>query len=161
MDRLRGVFSLVIITAGVMGVLRVAHVGIPLIVPEARQGTLTLAGLDEVRPLAGFAPLVPAYRPSRLGASPAAMTFSYHPHPTFRIVWQAADEYLAVTQQHFGPKPVHPPLAQPLEGIPGSTWWTDGARSQVILARGEFWILIDTNLPAREVIRFVDTLTPY
>jgi len=161
MDRVRGLFSLVLITACVMGVLRVAHVSIPMVFPETRQGPIDVASLDEVRRLAGFAPLLPAYRPALLGEQPSSMTFTYHPQPTVVTVWRAGGQYLSVPQQKGGPMPDHPPLAQPLAAVPGSRWWSNGDRSQVILGRGAFWILIDTSLPARELTRFVDTLTPY
>ena len=161
MDRLKGLFSLLVITACVMGALRVVHVSIPMVFPQTRQGPIEVASLDEARRVAGFAPLLPAYRPSLLGEQASSMTFTYHPQPTFVTVWRAGDHFLSVTQQQGGPMPDHPPLAQPLDAVPGSTWWTDGERSQVILARGEFWILIDTSLPARDLTRFVDTLTPY
>lgn len=161
MDRLKGFFTLVLVTAGVLGALRVVHVSVPLVFPQTQQGPIDVASLDDVRRLAGFAPLLPVYRPASLGDRPSSMTFSFHPRPTFVIVWRAGDQYLSVTQQQGGPMPGHPPLAQPLTGVPDSTWWTDGARSQVIVARGEFWILIDTSLPARDLIRLVDTLTAY
>lgn len=161
MDRLRGLFSLLLITACVMGALRVVHVSIPMVFPQTRQGPIDVASLNEVRRLAGFAPLLPAYRPALLGEQPSSMTFAYHPQPTFVIVWRAGGQYLSVTQQQGGTMPDHPPLAQPLEAVPGSTWWTDGIHTHVIVARGAFWILIDTSLPPRDLTRLVDTLTPY
>ena len=161
MDRVKGLFSLLLVTAGVMGALRVVHVSIPMVFPQTRQGPVEVGSLAEVRRLAGFSPLLPAYRPALLGEQAASMTFSYHPQPAFVIVWRAGDQYLAVTQQRGGPKPDHPPLAQPLDAVPDSTWWTDGGQSRVILARGGFWILIETSLPSRELVRFADTLTPY
>lgn len=161
MDRLKGFFTLVLITAGVLGALRVVHVSVPLMFPQTRQGPIDVASLDDVRRLAGYSPLLPVYRPASLGDQPSSMTFSFHPRPTFVIVWRAGDQYLSVTQQQGGPMPGHPPLAQALAGVPDSTWWTDGTRSQVIVARGEFWILIDTSLPPRDLIRLVDTLTAY
>lgn len=161
MARVRGLFSLVLITACVMGVLRVVHVSIPMVFPQTRQGPIDVVTPDQLHRLAGFAPLLPAYRPALLGEQSSSMTFTYHPQPTIVTVWRAGGHFLSVTQQKGGPMPDHPPLAQPLDAVPGSTWWTDGERSQVILERGEFWILIRTSLPARELTRFVDTLTPY
>jgi len=161
MDRLKGLFALVLITAGIFGALRIVHVSIPLVFPQTRQGPIEVASLDDVRRLAGFSPLLPAYRPAILGDRPTSMTFSFHPRPTFVIVWRAGDQYLSVTQQQGGPMPPHPPLAQPLATVPDATWWTDGVRSQVIVARGEFWIRIDTSLPPRDLTRLVDTLTAY
>lgn len=161
MDRLKGLVSLLLITASVMGVLRVVHVSIPMVFPQTRQSPVDVGSLAEVRRLAGFAPLLPAYRPALLGEQAASMTFAYHPRPTFVVVWRAGDQYLSVTQQQGGPMPDHPPLAQPLDGVPGSTWWNDSTRSRVILERGPFWILIETSLPPRELRRFADTLTPY
>ncbi len=161
MDRVKGLFSLLLITASVMGALRVVHLSIPMVFPQTRQGPVEVGSLSEVRRLAGFAPLLPAYRPALLGEQAASMTFAYHPQPTFVIVWRAGGQYLSVTQQEGGPMPDHPPLAQPLDAVPGSTWWISDGQSRVILARGAFWILIETSLPSRELVRFADTLTPY
>jgi hypothetical protein len=37
----------------------------------------------------------------------------------------------------------------------------EGSRSHLVLARGEFWIELETSLPPPELRRFADTLTPY
>jgi hypothetical protein len=161
MDRLRGLPSFVAIAASVLGVLRLLHVGVPAVFPETRQGPIAVASLDEARRRAGFAPLVPAYRPESLGERPLAMTVTLSPHPTFTIVWQRGDEFLSVTQRRGGARPVQPPLARPLDDVPDSGWWLDGGRAHLVLPRDGFWVEIATSLPPRDLRRLADTLTPY
>jgi len=161
MGRLTGLGSFALITAGVLLGLRLLHVSVPLVFPGTRQGPIAIAHLDEVRRQVGFAPLIPAYRPATLGDRPASMSVLLSPTPTFVIVWREGEQYLSVTQRQGGPRPGHPPLSQPLPGVADSTWWMEGSRCHLILARGEFWIELETSLPPRELKRFADTLTPY
>lgn len=161
MDRLNGLGSFALITAGVLLGLRLLHSSIPLVFPETRQGPLAIASVGEVRARVGFAPLMPAYRPSALGDRPSSMSVWLAPRPTFVVVWREGEQFLSVTQRQGGPEPRHPPLSQPLTGVADSTWWMEGARSHLVLARGEFWIELETSLPSTELRRFADTLTQY
>ena len=161
MDRLKGLTSLVLITAGVMAGLRVVHVTVPLVFPETRLGPVAVASLDEGAHRVGFSPMLPAYRPASLGTEPSSMKVTPSPRPTFDIVWQQSADYLRVRQRREGQTPEHPPLSQPLTDVPDSLWWTDGTRSHLLLSRNGFWIEIETTLPARELRRFADTLTAY
>ena len=54
----------------VLGVLRIAHVAVPLLFADTRPGPFVLRSLDEAQPRVGFAPLVPGYRPATLGEAP-------------------------------------------------------------------------------------------
>ena len=85
MDRLKGLFTFVCVTAGVLLALRVIHVAVPAVFPETRQGPITITRLDDVRRLAGFAPLIPAYRPATLGLQPVTMTVVLSPRPVFTV----------------------------------------------------------------------------
>jgi hypothetical protein len=161
MDRVTGLRSFLVIAAVVFGLLRVVHVGVPLAFPETRQGPIALASLDDVRRQAGFAPVLPAYRPASLGERPSSMTLTYRPRPTFTVVWQQGDDYLSVVQQRGGSRPESPPLARPLEGVPDSLWWMEGSRAHLVIARGDFWITIVTSLPPAELRRFADTLSEF
>jgi len=155
-----GLRSLVVIVAVVFGALRLVHVALPLVFPDTRQGPLAIATLDEVRGQAGFAPLLPAYRPAALGERPS-VTLTYTPWPTVAVVWRQGDQFLSVTQRRGGPRPAHPPLARQFEDIAGSLWWTDEAGSHLILAHDNFWMQIETSLSARDLRRFADTLAEY
>jgi hypothetical protein len=145
----------------VLGGLRLLHVGVPAVFPETRQGPIAVASLDEARRRVGFAPLVPAYRPESLGEGPSATTVTLSPHPSFTIVWRRGDAFLTVTQRRGGPRPVQPPLARPLDGLPESAWWLEGGRAHLVLPRDGFWVEITTTLPPRDLRRLADTLTPY
>jgi hypothetical protein len=57
--------------------------------------------------------------------------------------------------------PPYPPISQPLLDVPDSTWWMDGPRCHLVLARGGLWIEIETDLPPRDLKRLADTLTRY
>ncbi len=161
MDRLKGLFSFALITAGVLLALRVIHVAVPAVFPGTRQGPITVTSLDEVRRLAGFQAMLPAYRPATLGNQPISMTVVLSPRPVFTVVWRDGGQYLSVIQRRGGAMPSRPPLSQPLRDVPESTWWADRSGSHLILARDEFWIEIATSLPPSELRRFADTLTRY
>jgi hypothetical protein len=159
MARLAGLRSFVVIAAAVLGVLRLIHIAVPIVLPETRQGPIALARLDDVRRTVGFAPLLPAYHPEFLGADPASISVRFSPRPASIVVWRAGNQLLSVTQQRGGAPPAHPPLARPFEDVAGSTWWTDGSRSHLVVERGGFWIHLETTLSTRELRRFVDTLS--
>jgi hypothetical protein len=161
MDRLKGLPAFALIAAVVLIGLRLVHVAVPVVFPQTRQGPIAIASLDDVRGKVGFAPLIPAYRPESLGFEPASISVALGPHPTFVIVWSKDDQYLSITQRRGGPRPIHPPLAPPLAGVPDSTWWTAGSRTHLVLERDGFWIEIETSLTPRDLRRFADTLEAY
>lgn len=146
MDRLKGLGSFVVITAIVFLSLRLVHVATPMVFPSTRIGPIEVASLDGVQRLIGFAPIVPAYRPARLGDRPARITVAFSPRPTFTVTWQADGQFLTVTQRQGGPRPDEPPISQ---------------THRLIVERGGFWIEIETSLPASELQRFADTLSVF
>jgi hypothetical protein len=158
MDRLKGLGSFVVIAVVIFAGLRGLHVVVPLFVPNARPGPFTPAGLEDVSRYAGFAPVVPAYRPASLGDRPASLTVWLSPRPTFAITW-TGEHSLSLIQRQGGSMPDHPPTSQPLSGVPESQWWQDGPRCHLVLKHREFWIEITTDLEPRELRRFADTLT--
>jgi hypothetical protein len=160
MARLTGIASFLVITAAVFAGLRGLHVVVPIVFPETQQGPVTVARLEDVRRQVGFTPILPAYRPEILGDHPGDMTIEFSPAPTFRAVWRGREHDLALTQRRGGSDPDIPPLARPLEGVPNGMWWAANGRHFLVIRRGEFWITLDTSLPARELRRFADTLTP-
>ncbi len=160
MARLKGLGSFLFITAIMLIVLRGLHAGVPLFVADARPGPFTFADLGDVEPRLGFAPLVPAYRPARLGDRPARIDGWFAPEPTVIIEWRG-DGRLAITQQRGGRPPDGPPTAQPLSGVAGSRWWQDGPTAHLILERDGIWLAIETDLPVSELRRLADTMTPY
>jgi hypothetical protein len=159
MDRLKGLLSFALIAASVLLVLRVLHVGVPILFPGTRQGPLAVASLDEARQRLGFAPIVPAYHPASLGDKPTSINVLLSPVPTVTIVWRQGAESLSVVQRRGGDKPEHPALAEPLADVPDSTWWMAGSQNHLIVWRVGYWIEITTTLPARDLKRFADTLT--
>jgi hypothetical protein len=159
--RLTGLGSFVVIAAGLLLALRALHVAVPLFFPETQSGPFALTSLDQVKRHAGFAPIVPAYRPQALGERPASLTVIRRQPPTFVIVWRGPSSYLSVTQRQNGPMPAHPATARPLEDVRDSTWWVDGANQHLVLRRGEFWLEVETDLPSRDLQRIADTLEPY
>ncbi len=160
MDRLKGLGSFALIAAGILVALRIVHVGVPVLFPETRPGPFVLSSLDEVRRRGGFAPLVPAYRPAALGERPPTLTLTLSPRPTLVMRWQG-ERRLSVTQRRGGAMPPHPPGSRPLAEVEEATWWRDGPLHHVVLRRGEFWIEVETDLPARDLKRIADTLHPY
>jgi hypothetical protein len=159
MAGLRGVGRFVIVLGVVLAVLRLAHLGVPLVVADARPGPFVLAGLDEVAARVGFVPIEPAYHPVTLGDRPTSIAAWLVPRPTVEIVWQA-DRFLSVTEHRGGSMPDHPPVSQPLDGVPDSRWWQQDGRSYLVVRHGTLWITLVTDLPTRDLHRMVDTLTP-
>lgn len=141
-------------------VLRVLHVGTPLFFPGTRPGPVAVASLDDARRRAGFAPLVPAYRPASLGERPVSLTVTLQPEPRVAIVWQG-EQHLSLVQRRGGGAPDHPPVSRPLAGVPDSLWWMEGSRHHLVLKRGELWVDMVTDLPSRDLKRLADTLRPY
>ena len=161
MDRLKGVGSFVAITLLVLGSLRAVHVVTPLLFPATRLGPIDVRDLGEVRRLAGFTPLLPAYRPSRLGAAPESMQVTLSPRPTFRVTWRAGRDVLTVAQYQGGSRPAQSPVSESLIDVPDSEWWMDGDLCHLVLERGAFWVEIQTSLSPAELKRFADTLSPF
>jgi hypothetical protein len=159
MDRLKGVGSLVVVTAVVLLMLRGVHVIVPAIFPTTRQAPVDVATLDDARRLTGFAPLLPAYRPASLGAGPERMRVAFGGRPTFTIVWRAGGDVLEIVQWSGGREPERPPLSQPMRDVPDSFWWNDGGTAHLVVSRGDLWVHLITSLPDSELRRFADTLT--
>lgn len=160
MARLKGIGSFLVITAGVLVVLRMLHAGVPLLVADARPGPFIFASLDQIERQMGFAPLIPAYRPATLGEAPVEITGWFAPEPTVRIAW-LGDHALIVTEHEGGDRPSTPPVARPLDDVPESRWWQDGAMAHLVMRRDDVWVSIETNLPVRDLRRFADTLSRY
>jgi hypothetical protein len=158
MGRLKGLGSFVAIAATVLVGLRALHVGVPLVVPNPRPGPFDLASLDDVPRYAGFAPLVPGYHPASLGDRPVSIRVWLSPRPTVTIIW-TGERTLTLTERRGGDMPDHAPTSRPLTDVPDSAWWQDGARGHLVLKRGDLWIEMDTDLDARDLRRFADTLS--
>src|SRR3990172_5298650 len=60
---LGGLGSFLLVAGGLFVVLRVLHVGVPLLFPGTRPGPFAVASLDEAQQGLGFPPLVPPYPP--------------------------------------------------------------------------------------------------
>lgn len=159
MDRVKGLPTFAVITIVVFGLLRLLHVGTPIVFPGIRPGPVLVASLDEARQRTGFAAIVPAYHPASLGGAPSSIAVHAAPTPAITVVWRQAEHYLSVVQQRGGPQPDHPPLAQPLDGVPDSLWWTTGTEHHLLVWRIGYWIELTTSLPVRDLRRFADTLT--
>lgn len=159
MGRLRGLGSFFLVAAGALLLARVIHIGVPLFFPETRPGPFALTSLAEVERRAGFVPLVPAYRPETLGSEPPTLTLRLGPSPTLEVVWRG-EHSLRIVERDGGAGPDHPPFARPLEDIPESIGWQEGARRHLVLRRGNLWLEVETDLPARDLRRIADTLGP-
>src|SRR3972149_8703081 len=101
---LGGVGSSLLVAGGLFVVLRVLHVGVPLLFPGTRPGPFAVASLDEAQQRLGFAPLVPAYRPATLGAGRPSLTVTLGPDPTFLAVWRGGASPPAAPPRG-GPRP--------------------------------------------------------
>jgi hypothetical protein len=160
MARLKGLPSFALTTVVVFALLRVLHLGVAAVYPETRRGPITVGTLADVRRLAGFAPVIPAYHPAALGAEPTVISVHLSPVALATAVWQQGDAYLSVTTRRGGGART-PPLAAPLGDVAGAFWWFEGARAHAVVPRDGLWIDLETNLGDRELRRFVDTLSSY
>lgn len=157
MGRLKGLGSFVLVAAAAVLLLRAAHLVLPVFFPGTRPGPIAVASLDEARRRLGFPPFVPAYRPASLGERPPRLVVKLGPEPSFEAVWRG-QQFLSVTQRRGGPRPHHPPISQPLAGVPGSTWWMLEGRHHLIFKKGDFWLEVVTDLSLRDLRRIADTL---
>lgn len=160
MGRLSGLPSFLVVIAAMAGLLRLLHVGAPALFPETRPGPLVVDSLDAVERRAGFRPLVPAYRPASLGERPPTLTVSPHPQPTVLMVWRG-EHYLTVSQRRGGAPPATAGASRPLLEVPDSRWWSEGAVNHAVLRRGALWVVIETDLPPRDLQRLARTLHPW
>jgi hypothetical protein len=160
MARLKGLPSFFLIVVVVLGVLRIAHVAIPLIFADTRPGPFVLKSLDEAQPRVGFAPLVPGYRPATLGEAPAHLTGALLPLRSVRMVWRG-ERYLVISERRGGAMPAHPPTSRPLTRVEESLWWSDDGVHHLILRRGDLWVELETDLPSTDLRRLADTLDVY
>jgi len=156
----RGLTSFLLVAAGVLIALRALHVGLPLIVPAARPGPFVVTSLAEAQRRVGFAPLIPAYRPVSLGERPPTLTVTLAPRPTLHAVWRG-EHSLSITQRLGGPTPEHPPTSRALGDVPDSLWWHVAPVNHLVLRRGDFWVVVETDLPLRDLRRIAHTLGPY
>jgi hypothetical protein len=157
----KGLGSFALVAVAVLIVLRIVHLSVPLVFPSTRLGPIIVATMDEARDQLGFAPIVPTYRPAAIGDKPIRITVVFSPTPTLIVAWRNGGDYLSITQQRGGPKPVAPPDAGPLADVPDSTWWMNGPEHHVIVSRVGFWIEITTNLSTSELQKFANTLVVY
>jgi hypothetical protein len=160
MARLKGVASFLLIVAVVLGALRGVHLAVPLIFAGTRLGPFEIGSLDEVERRVGFSPLVPAYRPRALGEEFPRLTGARSPYATVVMVWRG-ERHLAIAERRDGPVPDHPPTSRPLTAVADSLWWSEKGVHHAILQRDGLWISIETDLPAGDLRRLADTLTPY
>ena len=160
MDRLKGSLAFLVVAAVVLLAMRGVHLATPMLFPGTQQGPIALGSLDDVRPRAGFSPVVPGYHPASLGAGPSSISLLVNPTPTVILVWRRNDTYLSMTEQR-GAKPGTPEGAVALEGVPDSLWWASGSEKHLVVSRLGYWIELVTNLPASDLKRFADTLTIY
>jgi hypothetical protein len=158
--RLKGLPSFLLIVVVVLGLLRVAHIAIPLIFADTRPGPFVLRSLDDVQPRLGFAPLVPGYRPATLGQEPARLTGGLLPLRSVRMVWRG-ERYLDISERRGGAMPAHPPTSRPLTNVSKSLWWSDEGVHHLILRRGDLWVELETDLPSGDLRRLADTLDVY
>jgi hypothetical protein len=158
--RVAGLGSFVGVSIGVLLGLRLFHVAVPFFFAETRPGPFAAADLDEAARLAGFAPLVPGYRPEVLGERLPSVVVARAPRPTIEIEWRG-ERYLTIIEQKGGSAPEHPATAPPLADFPGSAWWEDGPSRHLIVQRGDVWVHVETDLPSRDLERIADTLRPW
>ena len=158
---MKGLASFALVAAAVLITARIVHLSVPILFPSTRLGPIIVATMDEAREHLGFAPILPTYRPASLGRDPISITVVFSPTPTLIVAWRQGHDYLSITQQRGGPKPVAPADAGPLADVPDSTWWRNGPEHHVIVSRVGFWIEITTNLSTSELQQFAKTLVVY
>ncbi len=162
MDRLKGLVSLLVVAGIVLVILRVIHLGLPLVYPQVLRGPFSLDAVADVEEYSGFSPLVPFYRPQVLGEKPINITVTRGLEPEVLIFWQA-DHFLYLQERRGGPRPPVPETARPVAGTPGTdtVTWRQGRTTYAQTRRGEVWVELRTDLGANDVRRILDTLRGY
>ena len=152
--------SLAITLAVLAVVLRLVHVGLPILYPRVLQGPFSLADVGEVEPYAGYSPLVPFFRPASLGPRPVTVTVFRRPQPRVVILWQG-ERFLHLDQRRGGAPPAVPPDAEALAVVGGARWWRQGRTRHVVLRRDGAWVEIRSDLADADVRRVAETLRPH
>lgn len=152
--------ALGVVLAVVALLLRLLHVGLPLLYPRVLQGPFSLGDVAEAEAYAGFSPLVPFFRPQELGARPVHVTVFRSPQPRVVIFWQG-EHFLHLDQRRGGEAPAVPAHAEALPVAGGARWWRQGRTRHVVLRRGGSWVEVRSDLDDRAVRRIVETLRPY
>lgn len=160
MGRLRGVVSLLVILALVLGLLRLIHLVVPIFYPQVLSGPFSLASFDEVEEYAGFSPLLPFYRPESLGTRPVHITVTRRPEPRVVVFWQA-EHFLYLSQERGRMPPVPGFVERQLPGHPGSIRWREGRTRYARVRFGDRWVEVRTDLSDEDMERIVDSLRPY
>jgi hypothetical protein len=159
----RWVGSLVtlVVVLGVLAVLlRLLHLGAPVLYPRVLQGPFALGDVGEVEEYAGFSPLVPFFRPQELGPRPVYVTVYRRPRPRVVVLWQG-EHFLRLEQWRGGDPPPVPAGAQPLAVPGGGRSWRHGRTVYVVARRAGTWVEIRSDLDDVAVRRVVETLRPY
>jgi len=162
MDRLKGLVSLLVVAGIVLAILRVIHLGLPLVYPQVLRGPFSLDAVADVEEYSGFSPLVPFYRPQVLGQKPINITVKRGLEPEVTIFWQG-DHFLYLHERRGGPRPPVPETARPVEGAPDheTVSWRQGRTTYAQTRRGEIWVELRTDLGENDVRRILDTLRAY
>jgi hypothetical protein len=159
MARLKGFWPFLGYTVGLFVALRLIHLVVPMLHPELHRGPYRVARIEEAPRHLGFSPLMPYYRPQRLGFRPVEITITQQPAPRVVLAWQG-DNFLRLTEQRGTPYPV-PAQSRPLDSRPGAHWWRDGETLHAVLEVQGIGITVETDLPERDFQRVVDTLRPF
>jgi hypothetical protein len=152
--------SLAIVLAVVALLLRLLHVGLPLLYPRVLQGPFSLTDVREVEQYTGESPLVPVFHPQELGSRPVYVTVYRRPVSRVLVFWQG-DRFLALDQWRGGEPPAVPPIAQAMPIAEGGRWWRQGRTWHVVLRREGSWVEMTSDLDQDAVRRVAGTLRPY
>jgi hypothetical protein len=159
MGRLKGVLSLVVIAGTFFLVIRVIHLVVPLFYPQVLAGPFSVEELAQVEQYTGFSPLAPFYRPEELGQRPVNITAERRPRPRVTVFWHG-ERFLYLEQRLDGDRPRVPPDTRPFPVLEDGERWIEGATWHAVGKRGDFWVLIRTDLGDEDLRRIAETLRP-
>jgi hypothetical protein len=152
--------TLVVVLGILAVVLRLLHLGMPMLYPRVLQGPFSLEDVGEVERYADFSPLMPFFRPAELGPRPVHVTVYRQPVPRVVVFWQG-DHFLYLEQSRGGEPPPVPADAEALAVGEGTRWWRHGRTRHVVSRRGGIWVEIRSDLDDRTVRRVLESLRPY
>jgi hypothetical protein len=151
--------SFLAILAVALGVLKLGHVGAGVIRPDVVTGAVAVANLDRVERVAGFAPLVPYYRPIGTGIERPEITVTRRELVTVEIAWRSANELRLLEWR--GERLLSPPPgAASIAPFEESALWSSGGRVDALVRVEGTWVHLTTDLPERDMRRIVATLRP-
>lgn len=159
MRALRGIPSLLLVAGVVAVLLRLAHVGLPLLQPGVLPGPFGLADPAAAEDVVGFVPLVPVVHPESLGADPVEVSARRRPVREVEIRWRG-ERRLRLVERRAADRTLTTEPGETVTLVRGIPVRRGAFGYRVVGEVGGLWVELDTDLEPREAVRVFSSLAP-